>query len=59
MNQDMKSMIAEIDLMNNKKMYIVKDGKIIDHDLPEYGEITIVILGGRIDRIETTTKRKI
>jgi hypothetical protein len=50
---------AEIDLMNNKKIYVVKDGKLIPHDLPDYGETVIVTLGGKVDRLETTVKRKI
>lgn len=50
---------AEIDLMNNKKIYVVKDGNLIEHDLPEYGETVIVTLGGKVDRLETTVKRKI
>lgn len=52
-------MIAEIDLMNDKKMYVVKDGKLIEHDLPEYGETVIVTLGGKVDRLETTVKKKV
>lgn len=50
---------AEIDLMNNKKIYVVKDGQLIEHDLPEYGETLIVSLGGKVDRLETTVKRKV
>lgn len=50
---------AEIDLMDNKKMYVVKDGRLIIHDLPEYGETLIVSLGGKVDRLETTVKRKV
>lgn len=52
-------MIAEIDLMNDKKMYVVKEGKLIEHDLPEYGETVIITLGGKVDRLETTVKKKI
>ncbi|WBL16430.1 DUF3954 domain-containing protein [Sutcliffiella sp. NC1] len=50
---------AEIDLTNNKKMYVIKDGRLIEHDLPEYGEISVIVLGGKVDRLETTNKRKI
>lgn len=52
-------MTAEVDLMNDKKMYVVKDGKLIEHDLPDYGETVIITLGGKVDRLETTVKRKI
>lgn len=52
-------MTAEVDLMNDKKMYVVKDGKLIEHDLPDYGETLIITLGGKVDRLETTVKRKI
>ncbi|QSF32513.1 DUF3954 domain-containing protein [Priestia megaterium] len=51
--------IAEIDLMNNKKMYVVKDGQLIEHDLPDYGETLVITLGGKVDRLETKTKRKV
>jgi hypothetical protein len=56
---DTEKMIAEINLMNNKTMYVVKDGQLIKHDLPDYGETTVITLGGKVDRLETTTKRKI
>jgi len=52
-------MTAEINLMENKKMYVVKDGKLIEHDLPEYGETVVITLGGKVDRLETTVKRKV
>ncbi|MBT2603760.1 DUF3954 domain-containing protein [Bacillus sp. ISL-53] len=52
-------MIAEVDLMDNNKMYLVKDGQLIEHDLPTYGETVIVTLGGKVDRLETTVKRKV
>lgn len=48
-----------IDLNNNKVMYVVKDGKLIAHDLPDYGEISVVVFGGKVDRLETTVKTKI
>lgn len=50
---------AEISLMDNRKMYIVKDGQLIEHDLPDYGETKVITLGGKVDRLETTMKRKI
>ena len=59
MKTDLENMTAEIDLMNNKKMYVVKDGLLIEHDLPEYGETLVITLGGKVDRLETTVKRKV
>lgn len=59
MNVNTEKMIAEIDLMNNKKMYVVKDGQLIEHDLPDYGETLVITLGGKVDRLETKTKRKV
>jgi hypothetical protein len=56
---NIEKMTAEIDLMNNKKIYVVKDGLLIEHDLPDYGETLIVTLGGKVDRLETTVKRKV
>lgn len=50
---------AEIDLSNNKKMYVVKDGRLIPHDLPDYGEVTVVVFDGKVDRFENCTKRKV
>ncbi|MGN7938520.1 DUF3954 domain-containing protein [Metabacillus sp. 22489] len=52
-------MTAEVDLMNDKKMYVVKDGRLIEHDLPDYGETVIITLGGKVDRLETTVKKKV
>lgn len=51
---------AVISLLDDKKLYVVKQGKLIEHELPEYGE-TVVILtsSGKVDRIETTIKRKV
>lgn len=59
MNANIEKMTAEIDLMNNKKIYVVKDGRLIEHDLPEYGETVVITLGGKVDRLETTVKRKV
>ena len=59
MAANIEKMTAEIDLMNNKKIYVVKDGLLIEHDLPDYGETLIVTLGGKVDRLETTVKRKV
>lgn len=59
MEVNIEKMTAEIDLMNNTKMYVVKDGQLIEHDLPQYGETVIVTLGGKVDRLETTVKRKV
>jgi Protein of unknown function (DUF3954)/Phage-like element PBSX protein XtrA len=58
-NINIEKMTAEISLMDNKKMYVVKDGKLIAHELPDYGETVVVTLGGKVDRLETTVKRKI
>lgn len=52
-------MTAEVDLMNDKKMYVVKDGRLIEHDLPDYGETRVITIGGKVDRLETTIKRKV
>ncbi|MET1029651.1 DUF3954 domain-containing protein [Domibacillus tundrae] len=43
-------MTAEIDLMNEKKMYVVKEGRLIAHELPDYGQTIIVTMGGRVNR---------
>jgi hypothetical protein len=51
--------VAEINLIDNQKLYIVKNGKLIEHDLPEYGETVIITLAGKVDRLETTVKRKV
>jgi Protein of unknown function (DUF3954) len=52
-------MRAEISLMDNRKMYVVKDGRLIEHELPEYGETVVVTIGGKVDRLETTVKKKV
>jgi hypothetical protein len=52
-NLDLK-MTAEIDLMNEKKMYVVKDGRLIAHELPDYGQTIVITMGGKVDRLETT-----
>ncbi|GGE47841.1 hypothetical protein GCM10011391_28240 [Pullulanibacillus camelliae] len=55
-----EQMKATIDLMDSKKLYVVKDGRLIKHELPEYGETVVIItMGGQVDRIETTIKRKL
>jgi hypothetical protein len=54
-----EKMIAEIDLMDDSKLYCVKNGQLIEHELPKFGETVIVTLGGKVDRLETTVKRKI
>ncbi|UYT83908.1 DUF3954 domain-containing protein [Priestia megaterium] len=59
MNVDTEKMIAEIDLMNNKKMYVVKDGQLIEHDLPDYGEVVITMISGKTAFIDTKVKRKV
>ncbi|OAH53099.1 hypothetical protein AWH48_12135 [Domibacillus aminovorans] len=59
MKIDHEKMTAEIDLMSDKMMYVVKDGQLIPHELPDYGEVTIVVMGGKVDRFENKTKRKV
>jgi hypothetical protein len=44
-NLDIK-MTVEIDLMNDKKLYVVKDGRLIAHELPDYGQTIVVTMGG-------------
>lgn len=51
--------MAQVDLLNNSTIYLVKDGKLITYELPEYGETRVITLGGKVDRLETTTKTKI
>ena len=53
-------MSVEIDLMKNS-MYIVKNGELIQVDPPAsgYGEQIAVWLGGKVDRVETKTTRKL
>jgi hypothetical protein len=57
-NEDRKY-IAEIDLMNNKKMYVVKDGQLIEHELPDYGEVVVTMISGKTAFIDTKIKRKV
>ncbi len=40
-------------------MYVVKDGQLIPHEPPDYGETVVITMGGKVDRLETTQKRKI
>ncbi|WP_018392469.1 XtrA/YqaO family protein [Bacillus sp. 37MA] len=54
-----EKMTAEIDLMNDKTMYVVKDGQLIPHELPDYGETVVITMGGNVDRFETKEKRKV
>ncbi|HEX7065526.1 MAG TPA: DUF3954 domain-containing protein [Bacillales bacterium] len=48
-------MTAEIDLMQAN----VKDGKLIEHQLPDYGETRVITLGRKVDRFGISTKRKV
>ncbi|MEK3890233.1 DUF3954 domain-containing protein [Bacillus sp. FSL K6-3431] len=50
---------AVISLLDEKKMYVVKKGKLIEHDLPDFGEVRVVVMGGKVDRLEDTRKRKV
>ncbi|OKL37049.1 XtrA/YqaO family protein [Domibacillus mangrovi] len=54
-----EKMPAEINLMSNKTMYVVKDGQLIPHELPDYGETVIITMGGKVDRLETKQKPKV
>ncbi|WP_339201679.1 XtrA/YqaO family protein [Peribacillus sp. FSL P2-0133] len=59
MGKYINTMTTEVDLMDSNKLYVVKDGKLIFHELPEYGETVVITLGGKVDRLETTEKRKL
>ncbi|GIN71156.1 hypothetical protein J14TS2_16310 [Bacillus sp. J14TS2] len=50
---------AVIDLLDDKKMYVVKEGRLIEHTLPDYGEVTVVLLGGKVDRLVDKSSRKV
>ncbi|WP_082881351.1 DUF3954 domain-containing protein [Lederbergia galactosidilytica] len=50
---------AVIDLLDDKKMYVVKEGRLIEHTLPKYGEVTVVTLGGKVDRLIDKCSRKV
>ncbi|MCM3110665.1 DUF3954 domain-containing protein [Lederbergia lenta] len=50
---------AVISLLDEQKMYVVKQGKLIEHELPDFGEVRVVVMGGKVDRLEDTRKRKI
>jgi hypothetical protein len=54
-----QKMIAEIDLLKNNVCYVVKNGQLVQQELPQYGETLIITLGGKVDRFETTTYRKV
>ncbi|PGR09175.1 DUF3954 domain-containing protein, partial [Priestia megaterium] len=56
MSINIEKMKAEIDLMNNKKMYVVKDGQLIEHDLPDYGEVVVTMISGKTAFIDTKVK---
>ena len=58
MKIDHEKMTAEIDLMSNKTIYVVKDGQLIEHVQPDDGSTVVVIVGGRVDRLEDNTKIK-
>lgn len=50
---------TEIDLMKNNVLYVVKEGQLIEHELPEYGETIVITLGGKVDRLQTTVSKKV
>lgn len=52
-------MKATIDLENNKNLYVVKGEKLIEYELPDYGEVTVVMHDGQVERFEETKKRKV
>ncbi|WKU21703.1 DUF3954 domain-containing protein [Priestia megaterium] len=58
-NLNTEKITAKIELMNNKKMYAVKDGELIEHALPDYGEVVVTIISGKAAFIDTKIKRKI
>ncbi len=37
----------------------MKDDQLIPHELPDYGETVVITMGGKVDRLETTQKRKV
>lgn len=49
----------EIDALENHRMYLVKDGKVILIDLPNYGTTEIISFAGKVDRVETKISTKI
>ncbi|MDX8366787.1 XtrA/YqaO family protein [Cytobacillus sp. IB215665] len=55
----MKKEFAEIDLQNKRKLYVVKNGELIAHDLPEHGETVIVTHQGEAKDIITTVKTRL
>lgn len=59
MTIDTEKMTAEIDLMKNNTLYITKNGQVIEHELPAYGEVVIVMHDGKAKRIETKTNRAV
>ena len=59
MSVNTEKMTAEIDLMDNKKMYVVKNGQLIEHDLPDYGEVIVTMISGKTAFIDTKIKRKV
>ncbi|MBB6446481.1 XtrA/YqaO family protein [Bacillus benzoevorans] len=59
MTIDTEKMTAEINLMQNNIVYVVKDGRLIEHELPAYGEVVIVMHDGKAKRIETKTNRAV
>jgi Phage-like element PBSX protein XtrA/Protein of unknown function (DUF3954) len=54
-----KTMKVEIDVLDNHKIYIIKNGKVVSLQLPEYGETKIISFGGQVDRVEMKTSIKV
>lgn len=56
MKVDNEKMTAEIELMKNNTVYIVKEGKVIEQVLPDHGEAKITTHNGKPKFIELYTK---
>lgn len=50
---------ATINLDENNKMYLVKNGELITQNLPEYGEATVTTRDGKIVHLKTTTSKQV
>lgn len=56
---NIEDMTALINLRENKMLFIIKDGQIFEQNLPDYGEVTVVMVGGKVNSFEIKQKRKI
>lgn len=41
------------------KLLLVNDGKETEIEIPQYGEIKVIVQDGKIMRLETTTTQKV